>query len=63
MNEEGKFWLSGLTGVNKLNDIDKVDSPKSNKQPEDISTFLEENSEFQKLGALNQYLGKEEIPQ
>ena len=31
--------------------------------PTDLNSFLEENSEFQKLGTLNSYLGKEDISQ
>lgn len=41
--------------------VDNSDSEPS--VPTDLNSFLEENSEFQKLGTLNSYLGKEDISQ
>lgn len=44
-----------LTGFTE----DDVEAP----QTTDINSLLDENSEFQKLGVLNSFLGKDEISQ
>jgi hypothetical protein len=47
--------FNNLTGFTE----DEVEAP----QTADISSILDENSEFQKLGVLNSFLGKDEITQ
>lgn len=57
LNEEGKFWLSGLAGKSAMNGGAQDDST------DQVQQFMDENSEFQKLGSLNMLLNKDEIVQ
>ena len=62
LNEDGKFWLSGLAGFNQFGtkspffDHDQSESQFNINQEENL---LDQNPEFQKLGSLNSHLNNE----
>ena len=59
LNEDGKFWLSGLAGMNLKASISDEGEQQLNINQEE--NLLDQNPEFQKLGLLNSHLNNEMI--